>query len=1103
MRKLFSIFAVLLLTAAAFAQTTNGTIAGSVVDTSSAAIAGATVTATSLDTGDKRTVSTSKVGAYRIESLRPGSYKVNVTAPSFATTTVDQAVVNASVVTSVNVTLSIGSTTASVEVNASTVAALKTDSGELSDTLSAVEVNSLPISSLNPYELGVTLPGVTPVTEADFTNGYGFSVNGNRPRDNNFLIEGVDNNDQGLHGQAFQPNNIEAVQEITFLLNSFSPEFGRGGAVSNIQFKSGANQFHGALYERTSNSALNGTDKGDVLNGNPKSKYRENWFGFRASGPIMHDRAFFFVSNQWDHYRATANLGILTLPTAAGFTTLQQYAGNPQVANLLKAYGALRGTNANYAKTVSLGPDPVTGANRGTVAFAGVQRSLGNISNYRELEATSDVIVGQNDKLRFRFIQAPNTVPYDVTNFPDQLPGFDTEQAGTAYNAGIIYTHIFTPNILNEFRPAWSRIGFAFDLRPDTYSNPLALTPALSISGITGYGIPAGTVPQGRFQNTYQLEDALSWTKGNHSFKFGVDIEDQRLRDGIPFNFYGSVGYAASKAVAATSTTPAIPAYTALGNFIDDYSGNSTSANIAFGNPIARAQVWVQNYYGQDNWKIAHNFSLNFGVRYEYDGTPFNYLPNPAFDVSNPTLFPGAAAYRVSKQLPNKRNFAPRAGFNYSPDGKTVLSAGAGLFYSHIFANIIDNIQGSSPNTATKLINSPSSGRGRANWSNVLSTITNKNPLATDTSNVIPQKLLDPVSYEYNLRIQRELPGAFVLAAEYVGNRAEHEYTTTEFNPYPNDYWAGGPRLFSNRGRIILENNRGDSNYNSLQMELQEKQKFGLSFRASYTYSKMMDNGSEVFTPSGNAQLSTYPEVQYPNPLSRTREYAASAFDHTHRLVVTAVYQPPKWHATEGMRWAGQVINGWGFAGSSSFTTGQPINVELGGTDWNGDGISNDRPILLNKNAPLTSWAIQGDDPIFGFGLAKGTLCDGPRWWATNDDCQVVNPANVHWVASWADTTQNTVGRNYLRADHFSNTDLSVERSFHLFERADFMIRGEALDVFNHGTTGSYNANLVTGVPFNGTDALGNKYSGNVTFGNRALTVSGARTLRIVGRIQF
>jgi outer membrane receptor protein involved in Fe transport len=1080
-----------------FGQMSNGTIAGSIVDPSGAAVSGATVKATSLETNDSRTAVTSKVGSYRIESVPPGNYRVDVTAASFAKTSVTTVAVATSVVTSVNVTMTIGADTTTVEVSADVVAALKTDNGELSDTLTTVEINNLPISTLNPYQLALTLPGVTTVTGADFTNGTSFSVNGNRPRDNNFLIESVDNNDQGIHGQAFQPNNIEAVQEVTFLLDSFSAEFGRGGAVSNLVMKGGSNQFHGAGYERLLNSVLDGKDKGDIRFGAPKTKSRENLFGFRISGPIIPNRMFFFVSNQWDRFRATANLGILTLPTAAGFTTLQTYAGSPQVANLLSAYGSLRGNPdpTKYAQsTIALGKDPVTNVDRGTVAFAGMQRSLGRGSDSRELEATSDLIVSDKDKLRFRFIQAPQTIPYDTGNFGSQLPNFDTQQSGPTYNAGIVHTHIFSSSVLNELRLAYSRIGFTFDLRPETYANPLALSPGIGISGITGYGIPT-SVPQGRFQNTYQLEDAFSWTRGSHSMKFGFDIEDQRLKDKIPFIYYGSIGYLKSSAFGTPlGVAPGTGSYTALGNFIDNVGGTAASANISYGNPVARAQVWVQNYYAQDSWKIAHNFSFDFGLRYEYDGAPFNFLPNPAFDPNNPAAVPGGLP-----QISNKKNFAPRAGFNYSADSKTVISGGVGLFYSHIFSNVIDNILGSSPNDAAKLITSSSSGRGTANWSNILSTITNKAPLIKDTSNVIPQKLLDPLTYEYNLRVQRELPGAFVLAAEYVGNRSEHEYATTEFNPTINNQLSS-TRLFPTRGRIIRQDNTGDSNYNSAQFELQHKSRGGLTFRGVYTYSKLLDDGSEIFTPSGNANLSTYQEMPY--PATRRREYGASAFDHRNRVVVSAVYQPPVWHAGEGYHWAGHIVNGFAFSGISTFQSGQPINVEIG-FDWNGDGISNDRPILLNKNAPLTNWAIKGDDPIFGFGSPAGTLCDGPRWWSTGDDCQVVTAANTHWVTSFEGTTQNTVARNYLFADHQSNTDFTMERSFKILEHQDFMIRAEALDVFNHGHTNSYNANLITGVPFNGTDALGHVFSGTTTFGDSARTVSGSRELRIYARYQF
>jgi hypothetical protein len=1087
--KLYSTFAVisLLLCGGASAQSSNGIIAGVVIDATGAAVPGATVTATSLDTKASRTATTGSSGNFRLEGEQPGSYRLDVTAPSFSKTSVERTEVSASVISSVTVTLKTGASTETVEVTTD-LAALKTDSGELSETLSGLEINSLPISNLNPYSLATTLPGVSTVTAADFTNGTSYSVNGNRPRDNNFLIEGVDNNDQGLHGQAFQPENVEAVAEATFLLDSFSAEYGRGGSVANLIFGSGTNSFHGAVYERLLNSALDATDKNDVLFGNPKSKTRENLFGFRVGGPVIKDRLFFFVSNQWDRFRATSNLAVLTVPTAAGYTALGQYSSNIRIANLIKAYGGLVGTNNNFAATENLGIDPVTGANRGVVNFAGVQRSLGNLSNSRELEATSDLIVNSKDKLRFRFIQSPNTTPFDTGNFPAQLPGFDTEQAGTVYNAGIAETHAFNQNILNELRLSWDRIGFNFALRPETIANPLALTPAIGISGITGYGIPAGTVPQGRFQNTYQLQDALSIIKGRNTIKLGVDIANIRIKDGIPFNFYGSIGYQQQVGGAQ---------YSALANYLDDFSGGSSaspaSSSIQFGNPTARPNIWTQNYYIQDTIKILPNLEVDAGLRYEYNGTPFNYLGFPALNLNSPATFPLA-----TKQIGDKNNFGPRLGFNYSPiaGGKTVISGGFGVFYSHVFSNIIDNIQGSAPNAAAKTVFASTSGRGSGNWSQSLTVcatcaIKSTAPLATDTANVISPNLVDPVTYQYNFRVQRELPAGLVASASYVGNRSEHQYATEEYNPF----LPSGLRVLPTRGRIILEDNEADSNYNAIQGELQKKARHGASFRGAYTYSKTLDDGSEIFTDSGS-NGSTYAEVQR---TPRSREYGPSLFDHRHRFVASGVWQAPIWHPEGGMKFAAAIVNGFTFAGIFQFQSGQPINVEVG-YDWNGDGIGNDRPIVLNKNAPITNWAVKGED---FFNVPVGTLCDGPRFWATNDDCQVVSAANTHWVTSHFGTTENTVSRNALVSDHTFSTDLTVDRSFKTFEHQAFSIRAEAINVLNQGNTGSYNASLISGVPFNGTDALNNVYTGQTTFGNRFLTVGGGRVLRFYGRYQF
>jgi len=1075
------------------AQSTNGTIAGTIVDATGAAIPGATIVATNIQTGIGRTVTTNGAGGYRIESVQPGAYKVVVNAPSFAPTTIDRTDVAASVITSINATLGIVAASATVEVGATT-AGLRTDSGEISDTISNMEVQNLPITSLNPYELAFTLPGVTTVTASAFTNGVAFSVDGNRPRDNNFLIEGADNNDQGIHGQAFQPENLEAVDEITFLLNSFSPEYGGGGSVSNLVFQSGTNKFHGAIYERLLNSSLDATDHSTVLNlqggsNSGKAKSRQNLFGFRIGGPILHDRAFFFVSNQWDRLRNTANLGILTVPTAAGYAALKQYASNPRIANLINAYGGLVGTNQLFAVSENLGNDPVTGLPRGTVDFAGVQRSLGGANNSRELEATSDVKISDADKIRFRFIQAPQNTPFDVNNFPDQLPKFDTQQGGVVYNAGITETHIFNQHLLNELRLSWSRIGFTFDLRPETYANPLALAPAVTFTSITGYGIPAGLVPQGSFQNTYQLQDSLNLTMGRHSLKFGFDVADTRIRDEIPWNYYGSIPYA---------TVPG--GYSDLANYLDDFSGTgNTAATISFGNPVARPEIWTQSYYAQDSWKVRSNLEVDFGLRYEYHGTPFNYLGYPGFNLSNPSAFPLNVP-----EVGDKNNFGPRLGFNYQPvsGGKTVISGGAGIFYSHVFSNIIDNIQGSSPNAAAKNISPGTTGRGTANWSSILNVcstcvIKTMAPSAIDTANVINPNLLDPLTFEYNLRVQRELPGNFIASAEYVGNRSEKLYQTEEFNPTT----PAGPRIIPTRGRIILEDNGADSNYNALELNLDHRTRHGLLLRTAYTYSKLLDDGSEIFTDANGSQISTFAEIQR---APRRREYGPSAFDHRQRFVASVVYTPPVWHAEGMARVAAAIVNNFTFSGINTFQSGNPLNVEIG-FDWNGDGIGNDRPILLNKNAPITNWAIKGED---FFNVAPGTLCDGPEFWATNDPCKVVSAANTHWVTSNFGTTQNTISRDALTTDHFVNTDLTIQRSFKTFEHQSFDFRVEALNAFNQGTTGSnnlnpINANLITGVPFNGTDTTGSVFSGAVTFDNRYLTTAGGRTLRIYARYQF
>ncbi len=1067
---------VLLLTASlSFGQTSNGTIAGVVADQSGAVIQNATVTAVSLQTGDTRTVTSNQIGAYRIDSVPSGNYTVTVKSKGFATTSVKSITVNASVVTSLNVTLKLGvSETVEVQAEAQT---LQTESGEISNNISNTEVENLPISNLNPYSLAVTLPGVSTVTSANFTNGTSFSVNGTRPRANNFLIEGQDNNDAGIHGQGIQPENLGAIKEVTVLTNSYSAEFGHGGgSVSNLILKSGTNQFHGSVWDRLENSSLDASDKADILAGSPKAKYRENLYGFTLGGPIKKDKLFFFTSYQWDKYRATANLDNLVVPTAAGVATLQGLGPNTQIANYLKAIGSLRGsTNPNLPdfQCIALGPDPTTGIDRGCVQVGDVKRSLGAASDSPEFDAKGDYIIGKNDTLNLRYIRTKFSAPYDVWNNPAQLPGFDTTQYGPSHNAGITYTHIFSPSLVNELRLSYGRIGFTFDFAPSTYANPLALAPTISITDLTGYGAPSGD-PQARFHNTYQYQDSLSWTKGNHFFKFGVDLQDTRVRDAVPFNLYGSLSYTNGGG------------YTGLANYIDNFSGTNTStAAINYGSPVVHTRLFGQSYFFQDSWKVRPNLTVDYGVRYEYNGAPFNSLKYPALYTADLNCYTC-----VQKQQADGNDWGPRFGFSYSPkfwqkllgQDKTVIRGGFGVFYDQLFTNIADNIQASSPNMASPTLYVSSGGRGVANWSSELASLSTS-PTPYNLQEPITPHLLAPETLQWNLNVQRELPGSFIATVAYVGTRGEHLLANTEYNPLNP---ATGTYTDPNRGRIVLRDNTGDSIYHGLQTSLDRNFSHGLMLNVSYTYSKFEDDVSEIFT-TGN--WSSFPVVQYPSS-RKTTDWGLSAFDHRQRLTFSYVYSIPKWRVSNShLLPVAAVVNGWQISGSSSFQSGTPQNVFVG-FDVNGDGIGNDRPQLSNPNAPLDSFAfVSSWAPLLGLGsVPAGMACEGNAAWNTSDACHPVAPSSVHWlIPSYHTQGTNIVGRNSIISPGTQDWDFSLQRTLKIGEKQNFDIRAEMFNVFNHGNTGSPNFTLLSGG----------------AFGDYAGTVAGHRNVRFLLKYSF
>ncbi len=1101
-------------TPAARAQTSNGTVIGAVTDPSGSAVVGASVTATSHETGASRVTTTNSDGDYRIESVLPGTYDVSVSAAGFDNSVEKNLVVPGTSIITANIQLKVGKASEVVQVSADN-SALNTDNASLEGTISGLEINNLPVSSLSPYELALTLPGVMPATQGGFSNGVNFEVGGGRPRANNFLIEGQDNNDAGITGQGLQPENLEAVEETKVLENNYTAEFGHGaGSVSNIIFKSGSNQFHGAVWERTENNSLDAIDKQDHFNGvTTPTKYRENLPGFDIGGPLIHGKVFAFGSYQWDYYRSSANLAVLALPTAAGLATLKALPSNPRLANLLSAYGSLVGTvnPLNLQPSIPLGPDPTTGIDRGTVAVGTYQRNLGADTNAPELDLTGDYVMSQKDTLRLHLIRNSFLAPYDVFNFDAQLPGFDTDQSGSSYNSGIVETHVFNAHLVNDVRASYGRIGFIFGLPASTTSNPLASMPTVSMSGVNGYGIPT-SVPQGRFHNTYQLQDTLSWTRGTHFIKVGADLENVRVRDAIPFIFYGSIGFADD-----ADGTP-YPGggentftYHGLSNLIDDYGGPGTDeVTQNFGSPTARPNLYAQNYFAEDTWRPISTLSVDYGLRYEYTGAPFNTAatPYPGIDPTQIACFPSSTSSCNSRQQPVYKSWGPRVGIAYTPDifgaRKTVIRSGFGVFYDVAYTNIIDNIQGTAPAAAAPAVFSNASAnnnRGTGSWYEQFATYIdlNKSPLPTNTSDPIKNKLLTPMTMHWNLDIEQELPWSTSLSVSYVGERGEHLYGNTQLNPYVND-WFYGSRTVPTRGSIVMRDNSGDSEYNGLWAQLDHKINHNFLFRASYTYAKSLDDSSEIFTFDNE---SSYQFSKYPTPRGTT-DWGPSGYDHRQRLVLAYTWEPSLWHTEGGMQILGNIVNRWAISGVSQFQSGSPLNVE-DGYDTDGDGIANDRPVLGNPKAPMATYAF--DDSWF-YGVSQGTLCSGPSLWYTNNPCEVVTPDQVHWIIPAIGThPASPVSRNSLTSPGFQEWDMNFAREFKLHENLTMQFRGELFNIFNHGgvaiqpvtiSPSVLNTTLTTGV-------VNDAYStnGTNTFDDPASDIVGHRHIRLLVKFSF
>jgi outer membrane receptor protein involved in Fe transport len=1028
-----------------------------VTDAQGAVVNSANITLTSPTTGEVRTAKTGQQGEYRIDTLNPGVYNLMVEAPGFAKASIEGVVIKTSQITSDNVQLVVASAkdTLVVEANADTI---QTDTGELSKTISTREIKELPIFTGNPFSLATTLPGVQEVSQRDsgFANGAAFVVNGLRPRSNNFLIDGFDDNDNGIAGQAYQPANQEAIQEVTVLTNSYAAEYGRGGAsVSNLTFKSGTNAFHGAAWWSYDGSKLDSLSTQQKLAGFTRvPQYTNNTLGFRFGGPIIKDKLFFFGTSQWNH-----NIGVsqfaspLLIPTAQGADALQAIAGtNPNANYILQTIGGLRGQSAGATPidigtragcpAASLLPSGNCSIEEGT--FLRGDHTAGKSYDWT---ARVDYTPNSSDNIYVRFTDSYNSGVPDLFANTTALPNEDTQQGGPSRLLGASWAHTFNPRTINEFRFSAQQIDFMFSPLPSTLAFPLANGPTVafndSFGGSQGAyfgGYSYGTWPQGRGHKTFQFQDAVSLSRGNHAIKVGTDLTILLINDTIPFNANGIITFSSGGDCTALNIANSAGGCTDLANFLDNFTGPSGSANKQFGNPRISVPTTQQAYYVQDNWRVRPNLSLDLGLRYEYQPPDAeNVLPYPA--INRATLFTTPLNVRIPVK-PDRNNWGPRFGFAYTPhwggrlfgQDKTVIRGGYGIFYDTFFTNIADNSASGSPNTlGGNLI----SGNDRGVFdpfgqTNAISpTYSDQNGAFLTVDN-----LVNPQIHQWNLSVQRELPAGMLFEVAYVGTRAERLFVNEDLNP---GVAATGNLLNPNFGSTDARTNRGDSIYHGLETTVSRSMK-RLTLRGSYTWSKSLDNESEVFITSGGSSF-------WQNVFDPRSDRGPSAFDRRQRFSLAYVYDLP---AFRGHSFLTAILGGWSTSGTIAFATGTPQNIYLG-YDQNGDFHGgDDRPTWGNPSAPLNYSSACLNDPTcitgVGFDDGSGNLVD-----INTGAPGTVNQFRYIGYAPGSGKNGN-VTRNNFTWPGTQTWNLSARKQFHLPYREGHTLelRGDFFNAFNH-----------------------------------------------------
>lgn len=1046
---------LLLCVPSGFSQTTTGSIYGTVSDTTGAVIPGALVTLTNTSTDAVLKTTANGEGAFIFPVVDPGDYKVKASAKGFAPETQTGIVLAASQNVNASFKLAVGAVSNQVTVEAG-VTLVDTRESQIGQTISQRTVESMPTVNRSAYDLVETVPGVTgyaPSAVTGDTTGVDFVTNGIRTNFNSFYLDGALDNEIFRGGGSPIPNP-DALQEFRMLTSNFDAEFGRyPGAAVTVITRSGANRYHGTVYDYLRNNILNAKPYFQTS----VPRLVQNTYGAGIGGPIKRDKFFYFLSFEGLHIGQSTieNISSIIVPT-----TLERqgnFTQSPKKPKTSVCPGYICAVNPVIAHIIPLlpAPDPNNpGSANGDHPLS--QESAPNPVNLDQGTARLDDQLTPAHKLQFTYFnqQASGYQWTAGSNTLFDYSGIVTHDGQSNYIVGD--TWIVSPYAVNNLRIYYSLNkwvsgnavpGYLWSDMGSQIQNGgggVTTQPQMTVSGFMGTIGVGGSGPGNQSQLSYGIEDTYNWTRGNHTIKFGGGFNLIKYTETNSFLNDAKMTFNNSAATGETLSSWIV------GN---PYTFNQNNGS------LHRLHSPDPSLFAQDDWRVTHRLTADFGVRWEVyypfagqnnfgtfeagvQSKRFPTAPLGVLSAGDPGVPDGILHVTYDK-------FAPRVGFAYDifGNGKTALRGGYGIFYSTTQETMIGNLEQAPFSLAIALSPvSPTVNLTQIYGTNAADpfpyTVNLQNPdfpAGASYGGLPPNSSAIPYVEEYNLTLEQEYGANWSSRISYVGNVGRHFYIARDQNApvfIPGASTSGNAqsrRPLSNYSSIGLLDPSSNSSFNSLQLVLTRRFTHGFSFSGSYVWEKEFDIAS--------ADPGSFTAYTLANEYCVACDRGLSTLEIPQDFVASYMYQLPHFHLWGVL--GKEVLDGWQVNGITTLETGSPFNV-LSNVDTNDDGITTDRPnIVANPNihgrrTRTAKIAEYFNTAAFVVPAANSGPGDSPR-------DPIVGPGNV-------------------------DTDISAFKQFALVHDSDLVFRGEIYNLFNNvnlsnpnGTVGNGNYGKITG----------------------------------------